>query len=141
MNGRKSIPKTALSCIYYIDSEIAAGKYPNTGTLARDYETGTATISRDIEYMWDMLGAPIEYDYTRILTKQRITLPKNWDYRGHVEGSFLGVYTNSKKRRFRIAFSMTPPRASGNAAGFIPFLFCQIEMRAVFISTIIRVNK
>jgi predicted DNA-binding transcriptional regulator YafY len=29
--------------------------------LAREYEVGTATIYRDIEYMRDMLGAPIEY--------------------------------------------------------------------------------
>ena len=65
MSDRKSIPRTALARIYYIDREIAAGKYPNTSTLARDYETGTATISRDIEYMRDMLAAPIEYDYTR----------------------------------------------------------------------------
>jgi predicted DNA-binding transcriptional regulator YafY len=65
MSDRKSIPKTALARIYYIDKEIASGKYPNTTTLSRDYETGTATISRDIEYMRNMLDAPIEYEYTR----------------------------------------------------------------------------
>jgi predicted DNA-binding transcriptional regulator YafY len=63
MEDRKSLPKTALPRIYFIDKEIASGKYPNTRTLARDYETGTATISRDIEFMRDRLGAPIEYDY------------------------------------------------------------------------------
>jgi len=65
MNDRKSIPKTALPRIYFIDREIASGKYPNTRTLAKTYETGTATISRDIEFMRNMLSAPIEYDYTR----------------------------------------------------------------------------
>jgi len=65
MKGRKNIPKTALPRIYFIDREIASGKYPNTKTLAEAYETGTATISRDIEFMRDMLNAPIEYDYNR----------------------------------------------------------------------------
>ena len=65
MKDRKSIPKTALPRIYFIDREIASGKYPNTSTLARDYETGTATISRDIEFMRDMMNAPIKYDYQR----------------------------------------------------------------------------
>jgi len=65
MKERKSLPKTALPRIYFIDREIAAGNYPNTRTLAEAYETGTATISRDIEFMRDMMNAPIEYDFSR----------------------------------------------------------------------------
>jgi predicted DNA-binding transcriptional regulator YafY len=65
MKNQKSIPKTALHRIYFIDREIALGKYPNTKTLAKSYEIGTATISRDIEFMRDMLDAPIEYDYSQ----------------------------------------------------------------------------
>jgi len=64
MKDRKSIPKTALPRIYFIDREIASGKYPNTRTLAKVYETSIPTISRDIEFMRNMLSAPIEYDYT-----------------------------------------------------------------------------
>ena len=78
MKDRKSIPKTALPRIYFIDREIASGKYPNTSTLARDYETGTATISRDIEFMRDMMNAPIEYDYQRrgyFYTEKTFRLP------------------------------------------------------------------
>ncbi|GHU66805.1 hypothetical protein FACS189447_08300 [Spirochaetia bacterium] len=63
MNDRKTLPKTGLARIYFIDREIASGKYPNTQTLAKAYEIGTATISRDIEFMRVMLNAPIEYDY------------------------------------------------------------------------------
>jgi predicted DNA-binding transcriptional regulator YafY len=63
--NRKALPRTALPRMYFIDREIAAGKYPNTRTLAEAYETGPATISRDIEFMRDRLGAPIEYDYFR----------------------------------------------------------------------------
>jgi predicted DNA-binding transcriptional regulator YafY len=47
---------------FVIDREIAAGKYPNVNNLTEEYEVGTATIYRDIEYMLDMLNAPIEYD-------------------------------------------------------------------------------
>jgi len=78
MKERKNIPKTALPRIYFIDREIASGNYPNTRTLAKTYETGTATISRDIEFMRDMMNAPIEYDYTRkgyYYTEKNFRLP------------------------------------------------------------------
>jgi predicted DNA-binding transcriptional regulator YafY len=65
MEDRKTLPKTALARLYFIDKEISSGAYPNTKSLARAYEAGTATISRDIEFMRDRLGAPIEYDYRR----------------------------------------------------------------------------
>jgi predicted DNA-binding transcriptional regulator YafY len=61
METRKHLPRAVLSRIYFIDREIAAGKYPNVHDLAREYEVGTATIYRDIEYMRYMLNAPIEY--------------------------------------------------------------------------------
>jgi len=60
--ARKSLPKTALPRIYRIEKEIASGKYPNSDGLARQLETSISTISRDIEFMRDQLGAPIEYD-------------------------------------------------------------------------------
>jgi predicted DNA-binding transcriptional regulator YafY len=61
MEKRKHLPRAVLSRVYFIDREIASGKYPNTKQLAQAYETGTATICRDIEFMRDSLGAPIEY--------------------------------------------------------------------------------
>jgi predicted DNA-binding transcriptional regulator YafY len=61
MDTRKTLPRAVLSRIYFIDRQIASGKYPNVNDLAREYEVGTATIYRDIEYMRYMLGAPIEY--------------------------------------------------------------------------------
>jgi len=59
---RKSMPKTGLPRIYRIEKEIASGKFPNSDGLARMLETSVSTISRDIEFMRDQLGAPIEYD-------------------------------------------------------------------------------
>ena len=54
-----------LNRIYFIDKEIASGKYPNNPALSEAYECGTAKISRDIEFMRDRMNAPIEYDYDR----------------------------------------------------------------------------
>jgi predicted DNA-binding transcriptional regulator YafY len=63
MNDGKSLPRrTKLSRIYFIDREIASGKFPNTRDLAKKYETSIASISRDIAFMRDTLNAPIEYD-------------------------------------------------------------------------------
>jgi proteasome accessory factor B len=45
-----------------IHHAIAAGKYPNATTLADEIEVVTKTIHRDIEFMRDRLGLPIEYD-------------------------------------------------------------------------------
>jgi predicted DNA-binding transcriptional regulator YafY len=47
-----------------IDSLIREGKRPNTGQLAAKLEVTARTIQRDIEYMRDMFGAPIEHDQT-----------------------------------------------------------------------------
>jgi predicted DNA-binding transcriptional regulator YafY len=62
MKTKKGFPRTSLPRIYFIDSRIASGSYPNTSTLAAEYEVSEATISRDIELMRDQLHAPIAYD-------------------------------------------------------------------------------
>jgi predicted DNA-binding transcriptional regulator YafY len=62
METRKHIPRATLARIYSIERQIASGNYPNVNDLAQKYECGTATIYRDIEYMRNMLNAPIDYD-------------------------------------------------------------------------------
>jgi predicted DNA-binding transcriptional regulator YafY len=54
--------RSILHRIYFIDRRIASGDYPNTSSLAQEYETSTATVSRDIDFMRTMMNAPIEYD-------------------------------------------------------------------------------
>lgn len=61
MDKRKNLPKTALHRIYWIDSQIASGRYPNSVQLSKEYEISKSTIDRDIDYMRVMLNAPIEY--------------------------------------------------------------------------------
>jgi predicted DNA-binding transcriptional regulator YafY len=64
MKTEKHIPRATVRRIYAIERQIASGRYPNVNDLAKDHdcECGTATIYRDIEYMRDMLNAPIVYD-------------------------------------------------------------------------------
>ena len=45
-----------------IHSKIKSGCYPNSQQLAYDNEVSLPTISRDIEFLRDRFGAPIEYD-------------------------------------------------------------------------------
>jgi predicted DNA-binding transcriptional regulator YafY len=59
------LSRSMLARIYFIDRQIASGTYPSTKKLAEDYECGKATISRDVDFLRDMMGAPIEYDAGR----------------------------------------------------------------------------
>ncbi len=51
------------SRLLFIDQQIADERYPNAVELAATYEVSDRTIKRDIEYMRDMLGAPIAFDH------------------------------------------------------------------------------
>ena len=57
--------KVKTNRLLLIDKAIRAGKYPNANTLASLAEVNPRTIQRDIEYMRDMYGAPLEYDPAR----------------------------------------------------------------------------
>jgi predicted DNA-binding transcriptional regulator YafY len=81
MKTKKSFPRTSLPRIYFIDSRIASGAYPNTSRLAAEYEVSVATISRDIELMRDRLDAPIGYDAARrgyYYTEKTFRLPAGY---------------------------------------------------------------
>ncbi|MDR0442153.1 MAG: WYL domain-containing protein [Treponema sp.] len=54
--------KVRTNRLLLIDKAIRSGKYPNTNKLAAIAEVNSRTIQRDIEYMRDMFGAPLEYD-------------------------------------------------------------------------------
>ncbi|MFP3041175.1 hypothetical protein LQZ19_05070 [Treponema primitia] len=44
IKDKKSLQKVALPRIYFIDREIASGKYPSTAFLAKEYATSMSTI-------------------------------------------------------------------------------------------------
>lgn len=45
-----------------IHQAVSSGQFPNASSLAHKIEVATKTIHRDIEFMRDRLGLPIEYD-------------------------------------------------------------------------------
>jgi predicted DNA-binding transcriptional regulator YafY len=45
-----------------LDRRIRAGKYPNCLSFSVDWEVSQKTVQRDIDYLRDQLGAPLEYD-------------------------------------------------------------------------------
>jgi len=45
-----------------IDEQIRSGSFPNASTLARDLELSVRTINRKLEFMRDVLGAPLKYE-------------------------------------------------------------------------------
>ena len=65
MAGLNLEQKVRTNRILSIDRLIREGKYPNTEKLAESLEVTARTIQRDIEYMRDMYGAPIEYSPAR----------------------------------------------------------------------------
>jgi predicted DNA-binding transcriptional regulator YafY len=65
MAGLNHEQKVRTNRLLTIDRLIREGKYPNTDRLAELVEVTTRTIQRDIEYMRDMYGAPIEYSPAR----------------------------------------------------------------------------
>lgn len=59
----KKITHRMIERLLQIHSKIKSGCFPNSKQLAYDLETSEPTINRDIEYLRDSRGAPIEYDY------------------------------------------------------------------------------
>jgi predicted DNA-binding transcriptional regulator YafY len=57
--------RAMLHHLMLIDQEIRTNSYPNANTMARTLELSPRTIARKIEFMRDVLDAPIEYDSSR----------------------------------------------------------------------------
>lgn len=60
-----AVHRSQLTRLLYIDKAIRGGTHPNANTIAREYEVSPRTVARDIEYMRDMLDAPIGYNESR----------------------------------------------------------------------------
>jgi predicted DNA-binding transcriptional regulator YafY len=50
---------------HWFDGEIRRGRYPNAVSLAKRFELSRKTAKRDIAFLRDRLGAPLEYDPAR----------------------------------------------------------------------------
>lgn len=60
--SRSGATRRPLQRIYVIHEAVQEGTYPNCSSLARRLEVTNKTIQRDITFMRDELGLPLEYD-------------------------------------------------------------------------------
>ena len=49
----------------YIDQQLRENTYPNCSRIARHFEVSSKSIQRDVDYMRDLLNAPIAFDSKR----------------------------------------------------------------------------
>jgi len=59
MQKKTRSPQPRMLCIH---QHLYDGDFPNCSSLARELEVSTKTIGRDIDYMRDQMGMPIEWD-------------------------------------------------------------------------------
>lgn len=57
--------KNHIERILYIDHLLREGAYPSRKKIADAFEVSVKTVERDLEYMRDRLGAPLEYNRER----------------------------------------------------------------------------
>lgn len=60
--ARSGVTRRPMQRIYVIHEAVKEGNYPNCRTLAERLEVTDKTIQRDITFMRDELGLPLEYD-------------------------------------------------------------------------------
>jgi len=60
-----AVDRARFARIYYIHQQVYSKSYPNVPKLANWMEVSQRTVERDIEYMRDRLGAPIQYNRCR----------------------------------------------------------------------------
>lgn len=92
---KKSMPisRAGFYRIYTIDKFLRNRAYPNVPKLAEHLEVKPRTIERDIEYMRDLLGAPIKYCYKKrgyFYTEENFVLPSVRLSQGELVALFLG---------------------------------------------------
>ena len=76
------------------DGRIRRKEYPNCGDFAREWEVSRKTIQRDVDYMRDLLGAPLEFDPVRRgyrYTQQNWFMPAIQMTEGELLGIMIGV--------------------------------------------------
>jgi len=57
--------KSQFSRLLELDKRIRQGQFPNCLNFSADWEVSQKTIQRDIDFLRDGLGAPIEYDWEK----------------------------------------------------------------------------
>ena len=92
-----SLPLSHRSRIYrvlVIHNQVKAGKYPNTPKLASFLGVNKRTIQRDVEFLRDMLCAPLEY--SRLKNGYYYTNPFEMPHLNLTEGEQVALFLGQK---------------------------------------------
>jgi len=65
LDENKTLSKSLLKRLIFLDNELKSETYPNKKELSKKYQISEKTIQRDIEFLINQYEAPIEYDYKR----------------------------------------------------------------------------
>lgn len=63
--GGSGFSRPPLARMMRLHERLLAGRYPNCKQMAREFEVTTKTVQRDVNFMRDQMGLPIEYDKAR----------------------------------------------------------------------------
>lgn len=95
MPGKALQSRTPLARMLRIHQRLLEGRHPNCSTLARDIEVSSKTVQRDLDYMRDQLGLPIDYDAVR--RGYRYTQPvRHFPSIPTTEGEVLALFVAQK---------------------------------------------
>jgi proteasome accessory factor B len=65
MKAPQGVARPAIERLHRIHRLLQENRYPNSTKLAREFEVCARTIKRDIEFMKDRLGLPVDYNVNR----------------------------------------------------------------------------
>ena len=69
-----------------VHAQLQARAFPNCRKLAAELEVSSKTIQRDIDFMRDRLGLPIEYDQQSVHLVTAVYPYRRWSYYVHKRG-------------------------------------------------------
>ena len=78
----------------WFHGQVKAGRFPNAGSIAENFELSGRTAQRDIEFMRDRLNAPLQYNYCRrgyFYTDDTYELPSLWINESNILALSLAV--------------------------------------------------
>lgn len=86
--------KTQAERLLALDQLLRTNKYPNCTSFAADWEISTKTAQRDIDFLRDRMGAPLEYDALHrgyIYTESTFMLPAVQMNEGELAALLMGT--------------------------------------------------
>jgi predicted DNA-binding transcriptional regulator YafY len=95
-----------------LHEQLAADRYPNCRKLAEEFEVSAKTVQRDVSFMRDRMGLPIEYDKARF--GFRYVRPVSGFPAMGIESGSGKAGGNVRRQSARAAIGERPVLASGD---------------------------